>query len=52
MGGEQDKLEAVGNLVDAVFDGDAGHGTLPEMRCGRGAGIIRRPSLGSPRGNP
>jgi hypothetical protein len=25
MGGEQDELEAVGQLVDAVFNGDARH---------------------------
>jgi hypothetical protein len=25
MGGQQDQSEAVGNLLDAIFDGDAGH---------------------------
>ena len=25
LGGEQNELEAVGNLLDAIFDGDARH---------------------------
>jgi hypothetical protein len=24
--GQEDEVEAIGNLLDAVFDGDAGHG--------------------------
>ncbi len=27
--GEQDEVEPVGNLVDAIFDGDASHMPLP-----------------------
>jgi hypothetical protein len=39
MARQQDEIEAIFNLVDTVFDGDAGHvrscnGTLPEKYGG------------------
>jgi hypothetical protein len=41
LGGEQDEIEPVGNLVDAIFDGNARHGALRNQTatCAESAAI-------------
>ena len=35
LGGQQDQLEAVGDLLDAIFDGDARHALRPPLQFNR-----------------